>query len=80
MNDVPDGVTGFGENCALTPLGRPLTLNVTGAEKPSTLPTPIAKLTELPGRSCWLAGETVSWKSGDATAVCVAFGTKASGS
>ena len=59
-NDVPSGVIGFSEKVLVTPLGSPLTLRSMGSLKPPMLPTPTAKLTELPGCSVWLEGEIVS--------------------
>src|SRR3982074_1892337 len=50
---IPEGVTTGGANVAVTPLGNPLTLSVTGRPNPRTEPRVTTKLAVPPGaRTC----------------------------
>jgi hypothetical protein len=60
------GVTGFGENPAVTPLGRPLALNVVAELKPPVLVIVIVLVPLLPCVIVTDAGEALMLKFGDA--------------
>jgi hypothetical protein len=59
------GVTGLVENVAVTPLGKPLTLNVAAESKPPVLLTVIVLVPLLPWVTVTEAGDALTLKFGD---------------